>query len=67
METVNAPWTEEQMKILDDWQFNVQNHPYTCLEGHTLYVSRDGFVCPICEYTQDWCYAYHFSKSATKK
>lgn len=58
---IKAPWTEEQVKMLNLYQTNCLFHPYTCGNGsHTLTATRDGWICEECqkngtEYKQDWC------------
>lgn len=65
METVRAPWTEEQIERLAAWQLNPAVHPYTCgnrddhpmdPEGDygVLVPTENGWVCRHCDYTQDW-------------
>ena len=57
MKQSRAPWTKVQVQRLLVRQLDSAKHPYTCLNGHTLYPSENGLVCPTCKYTQAWCYA----------
>lgn len=63
-----APWTEEQVACLNAYQAHGRYHPFTCPnrseEGHqerhgdlgVLVATTDGWVCPDCDYTQDWAH-----------
>lgn len=60
-ETIKAPWTKEQVEALNRYQKNKYFHPYTCGNDHgflnserTLVATEDGWICPKCDYTQDW-------------
>lgn len=62
MKKIVAPWTEEQVEGLQRWQERF--HPYTCprhsKDGHAtedLVPSEAGWLCPSCDYTQDWAHA----------
>jgi hypothetical protein len=62
---IKAPWTDEQVKNLNDWQTAGIVHPFTCggkRDGKDcradLVATKDGWVCPEkCGYTQDWAHA----------
>jgi hypothetical protein len=69
---MKAPWTEEQVTKLNDFQKNRSYHPFTCGgdrgdEAHRIHATingeedwgiliatKDGWVCPVCDYKQDW-------------
>ena len=53
-----APWTEEQVINLRKWQDSDFVHPYTCVcdSNNILKPEKDGFVCLVCGYLQNWCY-----------
>jgi len=55
-ERVTAPWTEEQVAALNEYQHSGCFHPYTCPfnSGACLVATREGWVCEHCGYTQDW-------------
>lgn len=61
MSVVVAPWTNDQVVILESYQNNNKFHSYVCENGHKLVPTNDGWICALCpEYTQDWCCAFHF-------
>jgi len=65
---IKAPFTPEQVQKLFEWQFTKHVHPFTCKnrgDGKHTYIGHDhgtliptinGWVCPFCEYTQDWAH-----------
>src|SRR6185369_7857242 len=58
---LKAPWSEVQVKSLNDFQSSGYLHPYTCNDGHDLIATKDGWICKECQakgksYHQDWCY-----------
>ena len=73
-EMIHAPFTPEQVQRLNEWQTqtgtNMPFHPFTCgyrgesahgQEGGDtglLIATEDGWVCPSCDYTQDWAHAF---------
>lgn len=74
MSTVRAPWTDEQVAALNDWQTSGRFHPFTCCTEGTgcrdrlgtdnneraLAATNNGWVCPTCDYTQDWAHDFMF-------
>lgn len=61
MITINAPWTDEQVRALNAFQERGRFHPFTCGAEHhrsspVLTATPDGWRCPDpeCSYTQDW-------------
>jgi len=56
---IKAPWTAEQVDTLNQFQRSPAIHPFTC-PGHagggdrTLVATRSGWICPHCDYRQDW-------------
>lgn len=61
------PWTEEEVRKLNDHQNDCRLHPFTCGSGNrkdknhldgegVLVATVNGWICPYCDYTQDWCY-----------
>ena len=61
MTIVRVPWTAEQVYALDTFQTADYIHPFTCVEDHPgcdrrLIPTQDGWICPHCDYTQDWCH-----------
>jgi len=57
VDIVRAPWSDEQVEMLDKRQERQDMHPYTCVNClHSLEPSRDGWHCEMgCGYKQDWC------------
>jgi len=59
------PWTQEQVDALNHFQNCGHVHPFTCggnrtdahhLDGEgVLIATKDGWKCPYCDYTQNWC------------
>lgn len=56
MESIKSPWTEEQVILLNRFQNTANVHPFTCLICHdtNLFARTDGWICPNCDYTQNW-------------
>jgi hypothetical protein len=58
-ELVYAPWTDEQVEALEEWQNNDEVHPYTCTCGDSLTPYPNGWECDYCHnYTQNWCHDF---------
>ena len=67
-----APWTDEQIKNLNEYQNNDHFHPYTCPSHHEergyglgtgdshriLIATKDGWKCPTCDYEQNWAHTF---------
>jgi hypothetical protein len=59
-----TPFTPEQVMNLVNWQ--IKHHPFTCenrddgahLTGGLLIPTVRGWVCPFCDYQQDWAHDY---------
>ena len=64
---IRAPWDDETVAALNNYQDLQSFHPYTCLhrgDGHheelwnhdrgTLVATSLGWICPDCDYTQTW-------------
>jgi hypothetical protein len=57
----NAPWTDEQVAALAEYQASGRFHPYTCGADSShgpLTPSREGWACESCPYTQGWAHAH---------
>lgn len=63
------PWDDEQVRRLNEFQHSGQFHPFTCpnrgevphrwtADRGVLVATRDGWVCPDCDYTQAWAHAF---------
>jgi len=58
MERVEAPFTDEQVKLLERYQKCESVHPFTCFfDTSELVPSVMGWFCTQCDYTQAWCHA----------
>ncbi len=73
MDIVWAPFTAEQVEALNAYQVDGWMHPFTCgpcrdtlgtitpdgaLDDRLLVATVDGWVCPTCDYTQNWAHAF---------
>lgn len=67
-EKVTAPFTAEQVTVLNQYQHSGFFHPFTCgrcrdtlgceKDERLLVATLAGWVCPTCDNTQDWCHAF---------
>lgn len=58
---LKAPWTDEQVKNLNDYQNSGRFHPFTCGNcRNDLVALNEGWTCPTpdCGYTQDWAHEF---------
>jgi hypothetical protein len=66
---ITAPWTPEQVDALNLYQKTGHMHPFTCGSGNRtdekhldgegiLFATVGGWVCPFCDYTQDWAHSF---------
>lgn len=68
---ITAPFSDEQVKELKNWQRNYKVQPLTCpnrdAPGHierlnrekgTLVPYRAGWFCLDCDYSQDWAHKF---------
>jgi len=70
VKVVKAPWTPEQVAALNEFQTAENGHPFTCggnrtdkyhLDGQGVLVATVyGWVCPYCDYEQDFAYDMMF-------
>lgn len=75
MGRLNAPWTLEQVEALNFYQRAGVFHPYTCgtKEKHApgaeenLLATPSGWVCPSCNYRQNWAHGFSADWEAVKK
>lgn len=63
-----VPWTEAEVAALNASQRDNRRHPYTCgsgrrtdanhLDGEGVLVATvNGWMCPWCDYRQDWVHS----------
>lgn len=66
MSIIYAPFDEQQVRNLNDFQVSSYMHPFTCAgEGckdeigdRPLRAAADGWHCTHCGYTQDWAHCF---------
>lgn len=66
---MNAPWSDELVKALNKEQDTGRFHPFTCgqCKGHVnLLATREGWICPCCDYKQTWCHGFPPSESGKR-
>jgi len=56
-----APWTDEQVAKLNEFQSCDHAHPFTCpgeggCPSRNLIATNEGWVCACGDYTQDWAH-----------
>lgn len=61
-EKIIAPWTPDQVDRLNRFQRLGNVHEFTCASNHegadrTLVATKDGWICPHCDYRQNWAHA----------
>lgn len=71
MESIKAPFTDEQVKKLNEYQNCEWVHPFTCCSDENspncqraaktseglLLATTDGWICPCGQYKQNWAHA----------
>jgi hypothetical protein len=67
---IRAPFTPEQIDVLNRYQANDMVHPYTCEHWHgdpaerrNLVATKDGWICRYCDYRQSWAHGSHFENT----
>ena len=75
--SIKAPWTDEQVKALNETQHLGFVHEFTCAgnnckrsereDNGILVATNEGWVCPCGEYKQDWAHEFMFDPEAIKK
>lgn len=59
---IHAPFTEEQVVNLNNWQKDGRFHPFTCGSGQhktqSLIAGTSGWHCPLCDYKQTWAHEF---------
>jgi hypothetical protein len=70
-EMSKPPWTPREVTKLNEYQNSGYMHPFTCPnrgDGHgqfngdlgALVATVRGWICPYCDYTQDWAHDFMF-------
>ena len=67
-----APWTPSQVDALNAFQRAGLFHPFTCGGEHddggvVLTATENGWVCQLCDYTQDWAHAFMLTPAASER
>lgn len=63
-DSIQPPWSPEQVKALNRFQEAGFVHPFTCPNNHgsqderVLKATPNGWVCLRCGYTQDWAHRF---------
>jgi hypothetical protein len=61
-----TPWTSAQVDALNRYQHLGYVHEFTCPRVHpagsgeadrALFATKDGWICPHCDYRQDWAHS----------
>lgn len=68
---IHVPFSPDQVVSLNEYQQSHVMHPFTCRsharEDHrddgTLVATVSGWICPYCDYRQDWAHAWMADKS----
>jgi hypothetical protein len=73
---ISAPFTSEQAECLNRYQRSGEMHPFTCggnrsdkdhLDHEGILVAvESGWICPFCDYTQDWAHDFMVSQHARR-
>jgi hypothetical protein len=75
--TIEKPWTQEQADALNHFQQFGRMHPFTCGSGNridaahldregVLFATPNGWICPYCDYRQNWAHDFMFHKTAAE-
>jgi hypothetical protein len=55
MKQIKAPFTQDQVNHINEFQESNIVHPFTCgNDGSILFAHCAGLECSSCDYTQDW-------------
>lgn len=58
---IRAPFTPQQVAHLNEFQQCPRVHPFTCggcSNRDGLVATVDGWICPDCDYMQDWAHDF---------
>lgn len=61
MNRYEAPWTQDEVHSIDEYQQDEDLHPLTCPDcagNQALSAYLDGLKCKSCNYTQNWVYPW---------
>lgn len=55
MKQIKAPFTQDQVNHINEFQESGIVHEFTCPNDRSiLFASQTGLGCPVCDYEQDW-------------
>lgn len=60
----HAPFTDDEVRILDLWQKNDYLHPYTCCNHDPMKATTEGLKCDECGRLQEWVHDFSLRESA---
>jgi hypothetical protein len=69
MKNITAPFTQEQIVYLNQFQVAGVMHPFTCRDHIevSLVATESGWICPTeCDYTQNWAHDFMADGSAVR-
>jgi hypothetical protein len=58
---VFAPFTNQQVELLNQFQGSGKFHSFTCGSDNCrsiLIATTNGWICPNCDYKQNWCHSF---------
>lgn len=63
MKKIEAPFSAEQVRLLNAYQSNGVFSPYCCVRPHSgmgrlLVATTEGWSCPSCDFTQNWAHEF---------
>lgn len=58
MAIIRAPFIDEQVNNLNDYQKHGMFHEFKCICRATLVAENKGMVCPSCGKVQDWVHDF---------
>lgn len=69
MHHIHAPFSPAEVVALNAYQVAGRMHPFTCAnrsdsphrettDRGVLVATEAGWICPDCDYTQDWAHAF---------
>lgn len=59
-----APFTDDEVRILKLWQENEFLHPFTCCDNENMLPTNEGMKCLKCGRIQEWIHDFMLKESA---
>jgi hypothetical protein len=66
MAIIKAPFNQEQVDNINEFQTSGMVHEFTCVCRKALVATEKGMVCPACGRTQDWVHDFMADGSLKK-